>query len=235
MYRVLKPGGRLVICEFSKPPVAILRAGLLRPTSATSCRSSPTARARTPPPTPTSPSRSASGPTRATLSQWIRAAGFTRVAYRNLTAGIVALHRGRKPARCRRARIRREAPRTHDATDQRRLHREPSSPRCAAATLSAHLSGSARSSSRRVTSADSPTRSSKASRPSKPACSTRCTFADEIADVTSRYLLEAGGKRVRPMLTLLTAQLGDGNTDDVITRGSGDRDHPPRARCTTTT
>jgi demethylmenaquinone methyltransferase/2-methoxy-6-polyprenyl-1,4-benzoquinol methylase len=27
MYRVLKPGGRLVICEFSKPPLALLRAG----------------------------------------------------------------------------------------------------------------------------------------------------------------------------------------------------------------
>ena len=42
-------------------------------------------------------------------------------------------------------------------------------------------------------------------------------FADEIADVTSRYLLEAGGKRVRPVLTLLTAQLGEGNNADVIT------------------
>lgn len=41
-------------------------------------------------------------------------------------------------------------------------------------------------------------------------------FADEIADVTSRYLLEAGGKRVRPVLTLLTAQLGEGNNDEVI-------------------
>lgn len=41
-------------------------------------------------------------------------------------------------------------------------------------------------------------------------------FADEIADVTGRYLLAAGGKRVRPVLALLTAQLGDGNTDDVI-------------------
>jgi heptaprenyl diphosphate synthase len=41
-------------------------------------------------------------------------------------------------------------------------------------------------------------------------------FADEIADVTSRYLLEAGGKRVRPVLTLLTAQLGEGNNSDVI-------------------
>lgn len=41
-------------------------------------------------------------------------------------------------------------------------------------------------------------------------------YADEIADVTSRYLLEAGGKRVRPVLTLLTAQLGDGNIPEVI-------------------
>lgn len=41
-------------------------------------------------------------------------------------------------------------------------------------------------------------------------------FADEIADVTSRYLLDAGGKRVRPVLTLLAAQLGSGNNDEVI-------------------
>ncbi len=42
------------------------------------------------------------------------------------------------------------------------------------------------------------------------------TFADGLADVTSRYLLEAGGKRVRPVLTLLTAQLGAGNNPSVI-------------------
>ena len=42
-------------------------------------------------------------------------------------------------------------------------------------------------------------------------------FADDMADVTSRYLLEAGGKRIRPVLTLLTAQLGEGNNDAVIT------------------
>jgi heptaprenyl diphosphate synthase len=42
-------------------------------------------------------------------------------------------------------------------------------------------------------------------------------YADQLADVTARYLLKAGGKRVRPMLTLLAAQLGDGNTPDVIT------------------
>jgi len=43
------------------------------------------------------------------------------------------------------------------------------------------------------------------------------SFADDMADVTSRYLLEAGGKRIRPVLTLLTAQLGDGANPAVIT------------------
>jgi heptaprenyl diphosphate synthase len=42
------------------------------------------------------------------------------------------------------------------------------------------------------------------------------SFTDDIADVTSRYLLEAGGKRVRPTLTLLAAQLGQGNNVGVI-------------------
>ena len=41
-------------------------------------------------------------------------------------------------------------------------------------------------------------------------------FGDPLADVTSRYLLDAGGKRVRPMLALLTAQLGAGNTARVV-------------------
>ncbi len=43
------------------------------------------------------------------------------------------------------------------------------------------------------------------------------SFSDDIADASTRYLLEAGGKRVRPLLTLLTAQLGDGVVPDVIT------------------
>ena len=42
------------------------------------------------------------------------------------------------------------------------------------------------------------------------------SFTDDLADVTSRYLLDAGGKRIRPVLTLLTAQLGSGNNDSVI-------------------
>jgi heptaprenyl diphosphate synthase len=41
-------------------------------------------------------------------------------------------------------------------------------------------------------------------------------FADDLADATTRYLLEAGGKRVRPTLALLTAQLGVGNTPEVV-------------------
>lgn len=42
------------------------------------------------------------------------------------------------------------------------------------------------------------------------------SYGDQIADVTARYLYEAGGKRVRPMLTLLTAQLGEGTSERVI-------------------
>src|SRR5690606_23431786 len=45
---------------------------------------------------------------------------------------------------------------------------------------------------------------------------THLTIADQLADATSRYLYEAGGKRVRPMLTLLTAQLGEGSNQDVV-------------------
>ena len=41
-------------------------------------------------------------------------------------------------------------------------------------------------------------------------------FPDDLASMTARYLFDAGGKRIRPTLTLLTAQLGDGNTPDVI-------------------
>lgn len=41
-------------------------------------------------------------------------------------------------------------------------------------------------------------------------------YTRRIADTASRYLLEAGGKRVRPVLTLLTAHLGEGVTEDVV-------------------
>jgi len=41
-------------------------------------------------------------------------------------------------------------------------------------------------------------------------------FADDVADSVGRYLFDAGGKRVRPLLTLLTSQWGSGVTDDVV-------------------
>ena len=40
--------------------------------------------------------------------------------------------------------------------------------------------------------------------------------SDRLADATSRHLVDAGGKRLRPVLTLLTAQLGDGNRPEVV-------------------
>jgi heptaprenyl diphosphate synthase len=40
--------------------------------------------------------------------------------------------------------------------------------------------------------------------------------ADAFADTTVRHLVNAGGKRLRPMLTLLAAQLGDGQRPEVL-------------------
>ncbi|CAN5239194.1 demethylmenaquinone methyltransferase [soil metagenome] len=96
MYRVLKPGGRLLICEFSKPPRAIFRAGysaymrFVMPAVADASSTNPDAYGYL-------AESIEDWPDQVTLSQWIRGAGFTRVAYRNLTQGVVALHRGRKP------------------------------------------------------------------------------------------------------------------------------------------
>lgn len=96
MYRVLKPGGRIVICEFSKPPVPIFRAGYytylqyVMPTIADRVSSNPEAYSYL-------AESIKAWPDQGELSQWLRAVGFTRVAYRNLTGGIVALHRGTKP------------------------------------------------------------------------------------------------------------------------------------------
>ena len=42
------------------------------------------------------------------------------------------------------------------------------------------------------------------------------THADELADTASRHLVNAGGKRLRPLLTLLCAQLGEGHRPEVI-------------------
>ncbi|MGN8247268.1 polyprenyl synthetase family protein [Cellulomonas soli] len=42
------------------------------------------------------------------------------------------------------------------------------------------------------------------------------TQPDPLADDASRHLVNAGGKRLRPMLTLLTAELGDGARREVL-------------------
>ena len=96
MFRVLKPGGRAVICEFSKPPRAVFRTGygaymrFIMPVVARVTSTEPEAYDYL-------AESIQQWPDQGTLSQWMRGVGFTRVAYRNLTAGVVALHRGHKP------------------------------------------------------------------------------------------------------------------------------------------
>ncbi len=96
MYRVLRPGGRLVVTEFSTPPVGVVRAaygGYLRhvlPRLADLASSNPAAYRYL-------GESIEDWPDQSELAAWLRGAGFTRVAYRNLTAGIVAMHRGLKP------------------------------------------------------------------------------------------------------------------------------------------
>jgi demethylmenaquinone methyltransferase / 2-methoxy-6-polyprenyl-1,4-benzoquinol methylase len=90
--RVLRPGGRLVVCEFSQPVVPVLRGVYRRyltrlmPVAARRLTSDPEAYQYL--------ARSIGAwPDQAGLAAWLRQAGFTRVAWRDLSGGIVALHR----------------------------------------------------------------------------------------------------------------------------------------------
>lgn len=95
--RVTRPGGRVVICEFSTPPFGPLRAGYfaylnrVMPTIAKLASSNAQAYDYL-------GESIAAWPNQEELSAWLRETGYTSVAYRNLSFGIVALHRGVKPA-----------------------------------------------------------------------------------------------------------------------------------------
>ena len=96
MLRVLKPGGRLLVLEFSKPSNALLSKaydtysfsllpmmGKLITNDAESYRYlAESIRMH---------------PDQETLKDMMASAGFERVSYHNMTGGIVALHRGIKP------------------------------------------------------------------------------------------------------------------------------------------
>ncbi|HEV8425598.1 MAG TPA: ubiquinone/menaquinone biosynthesis methyltransferase [Actinomycetes bacterium] len=91
--RVLRPAGRLVVCEFSQPVVPLLRGVYRRyltrlmPMAARRLTSDPEAYQYL--------ARSIGAwPDQPGLARWIQQAGFTAVAWRDLSGGIVALHRG---------------------------------------------------------------------------------------------------------------------------------------------
>ncbi|MFD5427252.1 demethylmenaquinone methyltransferase [Streptomyces sp. NPDC127084] len=96
LYRVTKPGGRVVICEFSHPTWGPFRTVyeeyLMRalPPVARAVSSNPDAYVYL-------AESIQSWPEQAELAGLLQKAGWTKVAWRNLSGGIVALHRGTKP------------------------------------------------------------------------------------------------------------------------------------------
>ncbi|MFJ6937226.1 demethylmenaquinone methyltransferase [Streptomyces sp. NPDC101132] len=97
LYRVTKPGGKVVICEFSQPTWAPFRTVyteyLMRalPPVARAVSSNPDAYVYL-------AESIREWPDQPALAQLLQKAGWSSVAWRNLTGGIVALHRGTKPA-----------------------------------------------------------------------------------------------------------------------------------------
>jgi demethylmenaquinone methyltransferase/2-methoxy-6-polyprenyl-1,4-benzoquinol methylase len=96
MKRGLAPGGRLVVCEFTTPPNSVVKGGYML--YLTKVMPELAKLASTNPEAYTYLAQSIEDwPDQGVLSGWLREAGFTDVGYRNLTAGVVALHRGRVP------------------------------------------------------------------------------------------------------------------------------------------
>ena len=93
MRRVTKPGGRLLVCEFSHPTNGPLRTAYLEylmrtlPAVARKVSSNPDAYVYL-------AESIRAWPDQRGLATLIRVAGWSRPAWRNLTGGIVALHRG---------------------------------------------------------------------------------------------------------------------------------------------
>ena len=96
MLRVTRPGGRLVVCEFSRPPWAPYRAayhlGLRTVLPAIADRVSSNAAAYR-----YLGESIQDWPDQNTLAQTVLAAGWSGAAWRNLAGGAVALHRARRP------------------------------------------------------------------------------------------------------------------------------------------
>jgi demethylmenaquinone methyltransferase/2-methoxy-6-polyprenyl-1,4-benzoquinol methylase len=96
MLRVTRPGGRLVVCEFSSPTWAPFRTVYLEylmralPTVARAVSSSPDAYVYL-------AESIRAWPCQEELAALIQRAGWTEVGWRNLTGGIVALHRAARP------------------------------------------------------------------------------------------------------------------------------------------
>lgn len=95
MYRVTRPGGRVVICEFSHPTWAPFRTVyteyLMRalPPVARAVSSNPDAYVYL-------AESIRAWPDQPALAERLGKAGWSKVAWRNLTGGVVALHRGFK-------------------------------------------------------------------------------------------------------------------------------------------
>lgn len=97
LFRVTKPGGRMVINEFSTPPNPLFR-GLYRFYNAQVLPRVARVAGTNADAYDYLNESIADWPDQRTLASWIREAGWTSVEYRNLSFGIVALHRARKSA-----------------------------------------------------------------------------------------------------------------------------------------